>query len=136
MDLRRPLLVGLLAGAVSLGAVPLAHAAFRDTADGATTFTTDALAPPTAVTLSRSCPVLGLLESLSASWTPSTSAWAADQVVEIRDGNGLVLATRTLAGTESSTTFSLTLLAAGPRTVVVRTRYNSWTASASATRSC
>ncbi len=135
MNLRRPLTVGLLAGTVSLGVVPLAHATFLDRAPASVNFSAATLEPPTGVSLTRTC-VINVLSLVVASahfeaaWTPSSTQWAQDQVVELRNGSGLLVGGPTvLAKTASTASFDV-LTPVGSHTVTVRTRYSSWTSEA------
>lgn len=130
MNLRRPLLVGLLAGTASLGAVPLAHAAFRDSATAASSFTAAQLAAPTGAGLSRTC-VLVASATFTVTWTPSSSSWATGQEVELLNGLGVVVGTKTLGTAVTSTTFDV-LTPIGSHTVQVRATYASWTAQTTA----
>lgn len=130
MTLSKPLLAAALAGIVSLGAVPLAHAAFVDPATATTSFSTAQLAAPTGLTVQKRC-TLGLLgvvlaASLDLAWTPSSTTWATGQTVIVTGPNGFS-ATQTPGPTVTSTTVTLPLLAGGTYTATVRATYGNWT---------
>lgn len=130
MTLSKPLLAAALAGIVSLGAVPLAHAVFVDPATATTSFSTAQLAAPTGLTVQKRC-TLGLLgivlaASLDLAWTPSSTTWATGQRVMVT-GPGGFSKTQDLSPTATSTNVSLPLLAGGTYTATVRATYGSWT---------
>lgn len=137
MNPLRPLLVGLLAGTASLGAVSLAHAAFFDPATSSSTFSTATLAPPTGLGLTQTC-VLGLggvavSARFTATWTPSTADWATGQEVVLVNAGGVQQGElQSLSRTATTAVFDV-LVPVDAHTVTVRTRYASWTAQASAT---
>lgn len=110
----RPLTVALLTGAVLLGAVPLAHATFLRTASSESTFTAAALAAPSNLSPTKTCPVLGVLGgSITLRWTPSTTSWATGQRARLTAPNGTVLVDDLLSSSATSKTFALTTLFGG-----------------------
>lgn len=134
MNAVRPLVVGLLAGAVSLGAVPLAHAAFRNSGAASSSFTTAALAPPTGATLSKACviaaPLLGVGASgtFTASWTPSTTSWAQGQRVLLLTAGGVPVGVERSLGPGATSSAFEVLVPVGTYQVRISTVYAGWTA--------
>ena len=133
MKTLKPLAVALVAGAVTLGAVPLAHATFRDTGTTSATFGSDQLAAPTAAAATVHC-TLGLLNvvltaKMDISWTRSTSGWASGQRVVVTDDAGLTVASQDLDPSASSTSVDLPLSLGGTSTATVRATYSSWTST-------
>lgn len=131
MNVRRSLIVGLLAGTVSLGAVPLAHAAFLDTAQASSAFSTGTLAPASGLVLDRRCDIslLGIVlgAELDASWNASGSAWVGGYRVDLLDSNGLLLQTQNTTAGVRNATFALTELLTATYRVRVTSTYASWT---------
>lgn len=133
MRIATPLLAALLAGTVTMGTVPLAHAAFRATGTATASFTAAQLAPPTTMTATQDCKYdLGLLVSatLVASWTVSASTWATGQRLVVTNAAGSTLSTQELSPTATTATVKLPLVNTGPYTASVRATYSSWTSPA------
>lgn len=134
MNPLRPLLVAALAGAVAVGAVPLAHAAFVDPSRASVTFSTGSLSAPTGLTVQKRCTLgaLGVVlgAALDLSWTPSTTTWATGQRVVVTDGTGIEVANKTLSATATSTSVDLPLISGGTYTSRVRATYGSWSSAA------
>lgn len=78
--MRRPAALLWLALLLAVGP-PAAHAAFFDPATATTTFTTDTLAPPGALTALGQCGPLQYEVALS--WTPTPSTWADGYEVQM-----------------------------------------------------
>lgn len=136
----RPLVVALLAGTLSLGALPLAHAAFFDTAKASPSFTTGSLAPASNLALKRRCTLslLGVVlgAEIDATWSASTSTWVGGYRVELLDNGGVVLQTKNTSASVHSATFVLSALLTATYHVRVTATYASWTStSISATNS-
>lgn len=133
MSVRRPILVGLLAGTVSLGAVPLAHAAFLNGATSSAAFSTASLTPPTGPVLTRSCSLNLLLVALTGrftvSWAPTSTSWAKQEVV-LRSA-GVATQIVTVPAGVTTHTFEVAL-PTGSYNATVRATYENWT-SATAT---
>ena len=133
----RPLLAALLAGAVSFGAAPLAHAAFSGGATATSSFSAAQLSAPTQLTGTSRCTldVLGVLvaAALDLAWAPSGTEWATGQQVVVTDAAGLTIATQQLSATATSTTVDLPLVDVGPYTATVRATYASWTSAPATT---
>ena len=134
MNALRPLLVAALAGAVAVGAVPLAHAAFVDPATAAASFSTASLSAPTGLTVQKRCTLgaLGVVlgAALDLTWTRSTTAWATGQRVVVTDGAGVEVANKTLSATATSTSVDLPLISGGTYTSRVRATYGGWSSAA------
>ena len=133
MNALRPLLVAALAGAVAVGAGPLAHAAFVDPATASVSFSTASLNAPTGLTVQKRC-TLGLLgvvlgAALDLTWTPSSTTWASGQRVVVTDGGGTEIANQSLSPTASSTTVNLPLVSGGTYTSRVRATYGGWSSA-------
>ena len=131
MKPRRLLLVGLLVGAVSMGAVPLAHATFLNSAAASTTFTTGQLVAPTGLVATKQCLTIALLglfdERLDLTWTPSTTAWATKQTVVVTGTGGFSYTNTDVAASATSLSVDLGLLViGGSYTATVRATYGSW----------
>lgn len=132
MNLRRPLLVGLLAGTVSLGAVPLAHAAFQTGASAGPTFSAASLGPVPSVATNRRCTsLLGavLSASLDVTWPASSSPWVGGYRIELLNGSETVLQTqtRTAAQTRAVTFVLPDLLLTGTYSARVVSTFQGWT---------
>lgn len=127
-------MVALVAGTVSLGVVPLAHATFLASAKATVTFSAGQLAAPSNLTATTRCTLdaLGLVvgAALDLAWTPSTTDWATGQSVVVIDSLGAVVGSKTLGPTESSTSIDLPLVSGGTYTATVRATYESWSSPA------
>lgn len=134
MKLSRPCAVAVLVGTLSFGAVPLAHAAFRDVATARSTFSAAQLAAPAGLTVTKRCTLgaLGVVlgAALDLVWTPSGTSWANGQQVVVTNGAGVTITTKSLSASAASTTVDLSLINDGPYTVRVRATYSGWTSAA------
>lgn len=129
----RPLVVALVAGAVFLGAAPLAHATFLASAKATASFSAGQLAAPSTLTATPRCTLdaLGLVVGavLDLAWTPSTTDWATGQSVIVTDSLGVVVGSKTVGPTETSTSIDLPLVSSGTYTASVRATYESWSSA-------
>ncbi len=133
MTLLKRIAVVALTGVLAFGGVPLAHAAFRDTASAESSFSAATLAAPTTLLVAKRCTlsVLGVVISaaLDLTWTVSTSTWATGQSVVVKDATGVAVATKSVGPTVSSTTVDLPLVTGGTYTATVVATYSSWTSA-------
>lgn len=134
MVLARPLLVVLVAGAVSAGAIPLAYAGFAGAATATSTFSTGQLAAPTGLAVQQTCTLslLGVVvgASLKVTWTPSSTSWVSGQRVRVVSSGGVVVYEQVVSPGTSSVTVSLSSLLTSTYTATVRAGYESWTSPA------
>lgn len=112
---------------VALSAMP-AEAKFLPSASASTSVSSAVLNPPTNLKVTTHCSILGSTATLS--WTPTTPSYATGYTrTYTMNGGASQQASGTIAGTATSTTFSINILTT--YTTALTSTYGSWTSQPS-----